>query len=583
MLSLPLDPRTRFEVFLSTRHTPKMEWGAYVKWLRYYRDYCDKYHFPEAREESLLRFLDKLREKRRTSAQQQQAAHAIALYHELLHAMGTQATGSFPQTSTLRDRPTTRAPDRAALKPSEPYTPPAAESQAVGCMKSSYRPLPYDREVGASTRTSPVGAASKAPSESASRTMSSSVTGDVVKGCSWREELSRLSREIQHYSPKTLKTCMHWARHFRTYTGSKYPQALSSEDVKAFLTSPAVTENVSASTRNQAFNALLFFYRHVPSKEFGKLEGVVRAKQRPCIPVVLSREEIDAILTLLPTPCDLVVKLLHGCGLRLFECLRLHCLDFDAEFPTVHDGKGQKDRTVPLPRPIMPELRSRIQFLKDLHPQDLASGYAGVFPVGALDRKYKNAAKELVRQWIFPAKELAHVPEANEYRRYCLHERRVQKAIKDAVDNAGICKRAGAHSFRHSFAGHLPQANHDIRTIQELPGHSDVNTTMIHTRTVKSNTIKEARSPLDLLPECGNGSYWKPMVGAGSELSSPVIRPGCPNLSPSAPGIHAWAWRELGSCLHHFGQNKSSDAIDIRGQARRTRGENAGARQESTS
>lgn len=206
-------------------------------------------------------------------------------------------------------------------------------------------------------------------------------------GASWKAEYARLANEIQvrHYSPKTLKTYTHWLGQFQTFTRSKDPGTLSSSDVKEFLTFLAVTRKVSASTQNQAFNALLFFYRYVLNKEFGKLEGVVRAKRKPYIPVVLSREEIQAILTHLAPPYDLVVKLLYGCGLRLFECLhlRVQAVNFDAGILTVHDGKGQKDRTVPLPEKIMPELGAHLESLKTLHQRDLDRNHAGVFPVNA--------------------------------------------------------------------------------------------------------------------------------------------------------------------------------------------------------
>jgi integron integrase len=288
-------------------------------------------------------------------------------------------------------------------------------------------------------------------------------------------------------------------RRFQTFTRSKSPEQLSSADVKEFLTFLAVTQKVAASSQNQAFNALLFLYRHVLKKEFGRIEGVVRAKRRPYIPVVLSREEIDLILGLLARPYNLIVKMLYGCGLRLSECLnlRMQCFNFDAGVLTVHDGKGGKDRTVPLPEVVISELRARVDALKELHRRDLERGYAGVFLPRALERKYNNASKEFSWQWFFPAKLLSHVQATGECRRYHLHETHVQKAIKEAVSKAGIHKRASAHSFRHSFASHLLQANYDIRTIQELLGHSDVKTTMIYTHTVKSVTIKEAKSPLD--------------------------------------------------------------------------------------
>ena len=191
--------------------------------------------------------------------------------------------------------------------------------------------------------------------------------------------------------------------------------------------------------------------------------------------------------------------MLYGCGLRLFECigLRVHCMNFDAGILTVHDGKGQKDRTVPLPETMLPELRRYLETLKDLHKRDLEKKYAGVFLVNALELKYKNAAKDFIWQWFFPAMQLTYEKKSGGYRRYHLHESLVQKAIKKAVDKSRITKRASAHTFHHSFASHLLQANYDIRTIQELLGHSDVRTTMIYTHTVKSRTLKEAKSPLD--------------------------------------------------------------------------------------
>ena len=292
---------------------------------------------------------------------------------------------------------------------------------------------------------------------------------------------------------------MLWVGHFQTFTRSPDPKSLSAEHVKSFLTFLAVTKKVSVSTQNQAFNALLFFYRHVLNQDFGKVEGVVRAKRGPSIPVVLSREEINKILMHLDPPYDLVVKLLYGCGLRLFECLRLRvkCLNFDAGIVTIHDGNGRKDRTVPLPETILPELKAHYKSLKKLHQRDLDRNFAGVFLVNELERKHPHAATKFVWQWFFPAKNLTRVPETKEYRRYHLHETQVQKAIKEAVKKTRIGKRASARTFRHSFASHLLQANFDIRTIQELLGHSDVRTTKIYTHTVKSVTIKEARSPLD--------------------------------------------------------------------------------------
>jgi integron integrase len=471
MLQLPLALRTAFDTCLQHAGIPKSAHAAYTKWLRYYLDFCQKYHIPHAQHASLPRFLHKLQEKKQTQAQRQQASHAITLYYGLLRLRDAH---------TDVPSPTHDAPAEKALDVLSPH------------------PDSVPRELTTSLNASAV---RKAPDQSSPRPGSSSNDASTASGVSWIAAYTRLANDIRlrHYSPKTLKAYRQWVRHFQTFTRSKDPAALSSTDVREFLTWLAVQRKVSASTQNHAFNALLFFYRHVLNKEFGKVEGVVRAKRKPYVPVVLSRGEIETILQHLPPPYALVVKLLYGCGLRVSECLqlRVQCFNFEAGVLTIHDGKGGKDRTVPLPETILPELRAQLEALKDLHQRDLERNYAGVFLVNALESKYKHAAKELIWQWFFPAKQLTYVQQTEEYRRYHLHPTHLQKAIKNAVGNARIYKRASAHTFRHSFASHLLQANYDIRTIQELLGHSDVRTTMIYTHTVKSVTIKEAKSPLD--------------------------------------------------------------------------------------
>jgi integron integrase len=470
MLIVPSALQTQFEACLHNQAIPPHTHGFYKKWLRYYLDFCHKYHFPPAHKDSLGPFLNKLQEKKQTQAQQNQASHAITLYYELLHARDVPNEVPAP----THDRPAEKT-----LQASSPRT--AAAAYAVTIPPKVLEQVP--------SVSSPTPAASPHASRPAT-------------GASWKAVYTSLAREIQlrHYSPKTLKSYTRWARQFQNFTRSKEPGLLSTADVKAFLSWLAITRKVSAATQNQAFNALLFFYRHVLNQEFGKIDGVVRAKRKPYIPVVLSRDEIMAILQQLSPPYDLVVKLLYGCGLRLFECLNLRVQNFNfaAGVITVHDGKGQKDRTVPLPETILPELRAHLASLQDQQQRYLEQDYAGVFLVHALGKKYRHAAKEFSWLWFFPAKQFTYVPEKREYRLYHLHETHVQKAIKRAVRKANITKRASAHTFRHSFAGHLLQANYDIRTIQELLGHSDVRTTMIYTRTVKSVTLKEAKSPLDL-------------------------------------------------------------------------------------
>ena len=224
-----------------------------------------------------------------------------------------------------------------------------------------------------------------------------------------------------------------------------------------------------------------------------------RAKKSLYIPMVLSREEIDAIVQHLYSPYSLIVKLLFGCGLRLFECLQLRVRDFnfDAGILTVH-GKGKKDRTVPIPESVQDELKKQIKRVTDLHGRDLADGYDGVFLDDAVERKYPKAPKELVHQWFFPQRELTFVEENGQRRRAHVHETRLQKALFIAVRKANIPKRVTAHTFRHSFATHLLQANYDIRVIQKLLGHASLKTTMIYTHCVPVRTVKEPRSPLDL-------------------------------------------------------------------------------------
>ncbi len=318
---------------------------------------------------------------------------------------------------------------------------------------------------------------------------------------SWEVAFRRLKDCIltRHYSKNTLATYTKWARQFCQFLGEVSLEDVKAKDAADFFTFLATRKKVAASTQNQAFNALLFFFKHVLDREFEGFEGVVRAKRSNYIPVVLSREEVDHVLERLTYPYDLIVKLLYGCGLRLFEAvnLRTGCFNFDAGVLTIHDGKGKKDRTVPLPGSLEAELRRHMRRVGFLHDKDLAEDFDGAFMPSALGRKYRNAAKEFPWQWFFPARNLTYVAETGEKRRYHQHETHVRKAIKTAVAKAKLTKRATAHTFRHSFASHLLQNGYDIRTIQELLGHSSVKTTMIYTHTVKTKTIKEAKSPLD--------------------------------------------------------------------------------------
>jgi integron integrase len=481
MLQVPRTVMARFDECLTANNISENLRRYYKKWLRFYFDFCSKYRHDVNNSDSISAFQKKLLEKGQRENLRQQASNAVRLFLNM-----NQAT-SFHKTSNTLPGSTVIKTENAKTRKFHQYStanksPSANDPNVLGRPKSTLQQKPDTT--------------GKAPSRNIPK-----VNAKQVNGASWVVPFTRLEEEIQirQYSPKTLKTYRHWLKRFQVFTHSKPPESLSAIDVKEFLTWLAVKKHVAASTQNQAFNALLFFYRHVLQKEFGKLDGVVRAKRKEYIPVVLSRQEIDEILTHLAAPVDLVVKLLYGCGLRLFECLniRVQSLNFDAGKITIHDGKGKKDRTVPLPKVLIPELKNQLKIVKELHRRDLERKYAGVFLVTALNRKYKNAAKEFIWQWLFPAVDLTRVPETGEYKRYHLHETVVQKALKEAVGKTTLCKRATPHTFRHSFVSHLLQANVDIRTIQELLGHRDLKTTMIYTHTVKSVTIKEAKSPLD--------------------------------------------------------------------------------------
>lgn len=481
MIQIPSAVLVRFETCLEVHKVSENVRVHYKKWLRFYLGFCSKYQRDARESDSLADFLQKLSEKGQTEMQRKQAAHAISLY------LGIDQVSIYRNSSGSSSVPPFRSSENSKTHLSAKY--PSVQEPPVNQAPR----IPESRDEALTPLKESMRVARPA----------SASTGRVLRmtGASWETQFTRLAEEIEvrHYSPNTLKTYRHWMRHFQAFTRSKPPETLSAADVKEYLAWLAVKKGVSASTQNQAFNALLFLYRYVLQQEFGKLDGVVRAKRRPYIPVVLSREEIEEILSHLAPPVDLVVKLLYGCGLRLIECLnlRVQCLNFGAGKITIHDGKGKNDRTVPLPKVLLPELKAQLRSVKELHRRDLANKYAGVFLVTALDKKYPNAAREFVWQWLFPSLDLTRVPETGEYKRYHLHETVVQKAIKEAVGRTALCKRASAHTFRHSFASHLLQANYDIRTIQELLGHSDVKTTMIYTHTVKSVTLKDAKSPLD--------------------------------------------------------------------------------------
>ena len=291
---------------------------------------------------------------------------------------------------------------------------------------------------------------------------------------------------------------MAWIRRYIVFHGKRHPAEMGAVEVTQFLSSLAQQDHVAASTQNQALSALLFLYRQVLQVEMPWLDNVVRAKRSERLPVVLTREEVRAVIRELQGPPRLMAILLYGAGLRLLECARLRVKDVD--FATnqiiVRAGKGDRDRVTMLPAVVKPDLVRHVEMVRRQHEADLRHGAGWVELPWALARKYPNAGREWAWQWVFPATRIYVDRETGQRRRHHLHESVLQRAVKEAVRRAGIAKRATCHTFRHSFATHLLEDNHDIRTVQELLGHRDVSTTMIYTH-VLNRGPGGVRSPAD--------------------------------------------------------------------------------------
>ena len=302
----------------------------------------------------------------------------------------------------------------------------------------------------------------------------------------------------RHYSRRTEQTYCHWVRRFIFFHNKRHPAEMAEPEINAFLTHLAVKEKVSASTQNQALSALLFLYRYVLSREIGDLGEVIRARKSRHIPVVMTREEVKAVLSNLAGDKWLMASLMYGAGLRLMECLRLRIqdVDFARNEITIRDGKGAKDRITMLPQSLAAPLREHLQRVKMVHEKDLSDGWGRVQMPYALDRKYPNAAADWRWQWVFPQENRWKNTKTGLEGRHHVHETILQRAVKEAVRKAGIVKHVGCHTFRHSFATHLLEAGYDIRTIQELLGHKDVSTTMIYTHVLNKGG-HGVRSPVD--------------------------------------------------------------------------------------
>lgn len=305
---------------------------------------------------------------------------------------------------------------------------------------------------------------------------------------------------LGHYSTRTEVAYRGWIRRFILFHGKRHPAEMGETEVRAFLTDLAVVRHVSASTQNQALGALLFLYKHVIRRDLANLGEVPRGRTPERLPVVLSRPEVRAVLNYLAGVPWLVVGLLYGAGLRLSEALELRVkdIDFDRHQIIVRRGKGQKDRMVPLPSMITVRLIAHLALVKKQHEQDLQDGVGSVALPNAIAAKYPNAGTSWHWQFVFPAGRICRDPKWGTPSRFHLHDTAIQREVARAARDAGLTKRVGCHTFRHSFATHLLEDGSDIRTVQELLGHADVSTTMIYTHVLQRGALG-VRSPADRL------------------------------------------------------------------------------------
>jgi integron integrase len=316
--------------------------------------------------------------------------------------------------------------------------------------------------------------------------------------------LARVRQAIRarHYSGRTELTYAGWIRRYILFHGKRHPSGMGPSEVTAFLSYLATERKVSASTQNQALNALVFLYRHVLDRDLPWLNEVVRAKKPRRLPMVLNREEVRAVFGLMRGTPRLMATLMYGAGLRVLECCRLRVkdVDFGTNQITVRSGKGQKDRVTLLPATCREALQAQLQGCRALHQGDLQAGAGWVQLPDSLARKYPNAGRELPWQWVFPATRTYVEEGTGRRRRHHLHESVLQKAFRLAVAGSGIGKPATCHTLRHSFATHLLEDGYDIRTVQELMGHRDVSTTMVYTH-VLNRGWGAVRSPADRVLE----------------------------------------------------------------------------------
>jgi integron integrase len=326
------------------------------------------------------------------------------------------------------------------------------------------------------------------------------IPGEAERRFSKLIEAAKAEVRSRHYSYRTETSYLDWIRRFIAFHDYANPGGLDAPvAVKTYLDYLALEREVTASTQNQALNALVFFYGEVLQKPIGEIEEFARAKRPRRLPEVMTRDEVERLLSKMSGITGLMAGLMYGSGLRLMECVRLRVkdIDFARHQIMVRDGKGQKDRVTMLPERFTPPLQEHLARVKVTYEQDLTQGTADVYIWPALARKYPNMGTEWIWQYVFPAKTLSVDPRSGKVRRHHMNETLVQKAVKEAAARAAINKKVSCHTLRHSFATHLLEGGYDIRTVQELLGHANVITTMIYTHVLNRPGLS-VKSPADI-------------------------------------------------------------------------------------
>lgn len=439
---------------LARRQLSRSEVGHCLKWCRFFIDFCLKSGSCPREADSIPLFLKKIASKGQGPELQLQARGAVQILQELL-----------PQ---FRKGVEVTSDEGGEAKAAQPESGPAK----IAVERGGEQRAEIVKEAG--------------PAEF---------------GLSWEVLYHRLEDSFAsgHYARTTRKSYLGHLRGYQAFLVEADSKEVCSESAAAFLTYLAKERQVSASSQNQAFNALLFLFRKVLEQPF-EPKGVERVKRRRYVPVILSEEEVAMVFSEMTGAERLITQMLYGSGLRLAECLslRVQSLDFDQLRVTIHRGKGGKDRAVPMSKVLVEDLKAQLERCRSLYEEDLAAGFAGAFsPETGSPRVWETRMREWPWQFLFPQENLTLVPEKGEKRRYHFHETTLSNRLKAAVRRTGIHKRVTAHTFRHSFASHLLMHGYDIRSIQDMLGHSDIKTTMIYLQTVPAMTKKEMQSPLD--------------------------------------------------------------------------------------